>query len=89
MTTTSLRHPETQPTMKECLEEVAEQALGCGLFWPEVAGEFEKIFIVAALRRANGCVQEAAERMGIHRNTLSTKIREHGIDRSELKSCSD
>ena len=86
MTISSLPTAETHTTMKEYLEEVADRALSAGLYWPEVAGEFEKLFIIAALRRARGCVQEAAELMGIHRNTLSKKIREHGIDRSELKS---
>lgn len=72
-------------TLKEVLEGVIEKALDAHLLWPEVCTEFEKLFIIAALRRCNGSIQEAAEIMGVHRNTLSKKIREHRIDRTVLR----
>lgn len=72
-------------TLRETLQDVARRIFLGGLLWPEVCSEFEKICIVEALSMAGGSVQGAAEIMGIHRNTLSKKIREHGIDRSLFK----
>jgi len=71
-----------QPTIKDMLEQVIGEVVGKGLYWPEVVGEFEKMFIMQALRLSGGNVSRAAEVMGLHRNTLSKKIREHKIDRS-------
>lgn len=73
-----------KPTIKDMLEQVIEEVVGKGLYWPEVSGEFEKLFILQALRLSGGSVCRAAELMGVHRNTLSKKIREHRIDRSRL-----
>jgi DNA-binding NtrC family response regulator len=75
--------PSRRPTIKDLLEQVIEEVVGKGLFWPEVAGEFEKMFIVQALRLSGGNVSRAAEVMGVHRNTLSKKLREHKIDRAK------
>ncbi|MEJ2079763.1 MAG: helix-turn-helix domain-containing protein [Acidobacteriota bacterium] len=75
----------SEHTLKGVLEGVIEEALDAHLLWPEVCQQFEKLFIVSALRRCNGSIQEAAEIMGIHRNTLSKKIRDHQIDRSGLR----
>jgi DNA-binding NtrC family response regulator len=73
------------PTIKEILEEVIDEMLGAGLLWPEVSSQFEKLYILAALRRSRGSVQGAARLMGVHRNTLSNKVREYGINRAELR----
>ena len=64
------------------LEQVIDEVVGKGLFWPEVYREFEKMFILQALRLSGGNMSRAAELMGVHRNTLSKKVREHKIDRS-------
>lgn len=72
-----------KPTIREMLEQVIEEVVGKGLFWPEVFSEFEKMFILQALRLSGGNVSRAAELMGVHRNTLSKKLREHKIDRSK------
>ena len=76
------RSASRKPTIKELLEQVIQEVVGKGLFWPEVSGEFEKLFIIQALRISGGNVSQAAELMGVHRNTLSKKIREHQIKRS-------
>jgi len=73
-----------KPTIKEMLEQVILEVVGKGLYWPEVAGEFEKLYIIQALRLSAGSVSHAAQLMGVHRNTLSKRIREHKIDRSKL-----
>jgi len=73
-----------KPTIRDLLQQVIDEVVGKGLYWPEVSGEFEKLFIVQALRISGGSVCRAAELMGVHRNTLSKKIRQHGISRSKL-----
>lgn len=82
MTEKVSRSVSRKPTIKELLEQVIQEVVGKGLFWPEVSGEFEKLFIMQALRMSGGNVSQAAELMGVHRNTLSKKIREHQIKRS-------
>ena len=73
-----------KPTIREMLEQLVEQVAGKGLYWPEVSAEFEKLFILRALKLSKGNIIRAAKLMGVHRNTLSKKIRLHGIKRSEL-----
>ncbi len=85
MTSYASKKDSSGQTLREVLEGVIEEALDAHLLWPEVCAQFEKLFIVSALRRCNGSIQEAAETMGVHRNTLSKKIRDHGIDRSDLR----
>lgn len=74
-----------KPTIKEILEQAIEEIVGKGVYWPEVCAEFEKLFIIRALRQSGGSVYRAAELMGIHRNTLSKKIKEYRVDRFALK----
>jgi len=83
MTDKVSRSASRKPTIKELLEQVIQEVVGKGLFWPEVSGEFEKLFIIQALRMSGGNVSQAAELMGVHRNTLSKKIREHQIKRAK------
>ena len=83
--TDAVRSPGLKgPTIREMLERVVDQVVGKGLYWTEVSAEFEKLFIIRALKLSNGNIIRAAELMGVHRNTLSKKIRLHGIKRSDL-----
>ena len=75
-------------TVKEILESVVQEMVNNGIYWPEVQAQFEKLFILEALRKSSGSVYRAADLMGIHRNTLSKKIREHQIDRRQFKASS-
>ena len=72
-------------TVKEVLESVVEEMVDNGIYWAEVQAQFEKLFILRALHKSNGSVYLAAKFMGVHRNTLSKKIREHEIDRSHFR----
>lgn len=74
-----------KPTVKEILEGIIDEMLGTGILWPEVNAQFEKLYIIKALVKADGSVKGAAELMGVHRNTVSKKIREYDIDRQELR----
>ena len=50
-----------------------------GLTLAQARREFEKQFIVAALRSNHGNVSRSAETLGVHRNTLRNKVSELGI----------
>jgi DNA-binding NtrC family response regulator len=77
----------TQPrrTIKAILEEVIDEMVVKGIFWSEASAQFEKLFIISALRKSRGNIRQAARLMRVHRNTLSKKVREYGIDRSKLR----
>ena len=50
-----------------------------GVRYDDARREFEKVFITRALERASGGVSEAAELLGIHRNTVTRKMAEYKI----------
>jgi len=72
---------ESKPTMRAVLEAVISEMVAKGIYWPEAVAEFEKLFILEALRRTRGNLGKAALTMGVHRNTLSKKMRELGIEK--------
>lgn len=74
-----------EPTVRDILAGVIDQMLGTGIYWTEVLGQFEKLYIEKALQKANGSVSGAAELMGVHRNTISKKIRDYQIDRNSFR----
>ncbi|MFB3906639.1 MAG: helix-turn-helix domain-containing protein [Acidobacteriota bacterium] len=70
---------ESKPNMRAILEGVITEMVAKGIYWPEAAAEFEKLFILEALRRSRGNLGKAAIILGVHRNTLSKKMKEFGI----------
>jgi len=66
--------------MKEELESVVLQMYRAGVRCSEAVREFQKAFILAVLKDQRGNQCKAAERLGIHRNTLRRTIRELEID---------
>jgi DNA-binding NtrC family response regulator len=64
------------------LERLVSELLDKGVLYDEARQEFEKVFIARALQRTNGNVGEAAELLGLHRNTIARKISEYRIKRS-------
>ena len=68
-----------QKKIKDKLEEVIDEMVSKGIYWSEAASQFEKLFILRALQSSNGNLSRAAEIMGVHRNTVSKKIRQHAI----------
>jgi len=67
---------ETGPTLRERMESFCQEAVEKGILFPEAIDQFERCFITEALRRNNGSILRTAAALGIHRNTLSKKIRE-------------
>ncbi|MDA2928690.1 helix-turn-helix domain-containing protein [Acidobacteria bacterium AH-259-O06] len=69
------------PQIKDVLESVIDEMVAKGIYWSEATSQFEKLFILRVLQQTNGNLSRAAETMGIHRNTLSKKIREYDIQK--------
>jgi len=72
---------DPKPNMRTILEGVITEMVSKGIYWPEAAAEFEKLFILEALRRNCGNLGKAAVTLGVHRNTLSKKMKEFGIEK--------
>ena len=70
----------TKPTIRDALQEITRELVSKRIFWHEARDEFEKLFIRRVLKDCGGNVSRAAQRMGVHRNTLSKKIRQYGIE---------
>ena len=68
--------------MREQLDSLVQQMLERGVRFEDARREFEKVFITRALQRSEGCVGDAAELLGIHRNTVARKISEYRIKNS-------
>jgi Fis family transcriptional regulator, factor for inversion stimulation protein len=66
--------------MNEQLESVVLQMYRAGVRCSEAMREFQKAFILTVLKDQRGNQCKAAERLGIHRNTLRRTIRELEID---------
>ena len=68
--------------MREHLERLVSDMLDKGLHYEDVRRELEKLSITRALQRTKGNLGEAAELLGVHRNTIARKIAEYRIKRS-------
>ena len=78
-----MQQKRTKATIKEVLEELIDELVSKGILWSAAVAVFEKLYILRALRECRGNVSRASETIGVHRNTLSKKIREYGIDRKK------
>ncbi len=67
--------------MREKLESLVQEMLDRGVRYDDARQEFEKVFITRALQRSKGSVGEAADLLGIHRNTVARKMTEYRIKR--------
>lgn len=50
-----------------------------GVHYDDAVAEFERAYFAEALGRRNGRIAEAAEAIGVHRNTFSRKVAEYGL----------
>ena len=67
--------------MRDSLDRLVSEMLDKGVQYEDVRREFEKLSITRALQRSKGSVGEAAELLGLHRNTIARKIAEYRIKR--------
>ena len=68
--------------MRDQLDSLVQQMLERGVRYEDARREFERVFITRALQRSKGCVNDAAELLGLHRNTVARKMTEYRIKRS-------
>ena len=66
--------------MKDQLVSLVNLMVEQGVRYEDAVAEFEKRFIKRVLDNNSGNQTKAAEALGIHRNTLSRKIEELGLD---------
>lgn len=77
--------PAPKATIKEILETVIDEMVDKGIFWTEAQQQFEKLFLIRALRQSRGNLCRAAQTMGLHRNTLTKKLREFKLDKKSFR----
>ena len=68
--------------MRDQLENLIQEMLDKGVLYDDARREFEKLFITRALQRSKGSVGNAADLLGIHRNTVARKMTEYRIKRT-------
>jgi len=69
----------TKQSLNGRLYQLVDELVGRGLTLQQARREFEKQFIVAALRKNDGNLSRSAESLGVHRNTLRNKVGDLGI----------
>ena len=67
--------------LKEQLDRLVDELVARGVRFEEAQREFEKKFISHILTKADGNLCQAADLLGMHRNTLSRKITEYRLRR--------
>ena len=68
--------------MRDQLERLVQEMLDKGIPYEDARREFEKMFIARALQRSKGSVGDAADMLGLHRNTVARKMTEYRIKRT-------
>ena len=66
--------------MKDQLEALINQMIEQQILFTDAVSEFEKKFIKRMLEKNNGNHSKAAAALGIHRNTLSRKVDDLGLN---------
>jgi DNA-binding NtrC family response regulator len=64
------------------MERLVTEMLDKGVHYEDARRELEKMFIARALQRTKGNLGDAAEMLGLHRNTIARKMAEYRIRRS-------
>ena len=67
--------------LKEQLDRLVDELVTRGVRFEEAQREFEKKFISHILIKADGNLCQAADLLGMHRNTLTRKITEYRLRR--------
>jgi len=67
--------------LREQLECLIDDLVTRGVRYEDAPREFEKRFIARVLAKADGNLGQAADLLGMHRNTLSRKLIEHRLRR--------
>jgi DNA-binding NtrC family response regulator len=63
-----------RPRLRDRLEAICVEMIDRGILFSEAVNQFEKSFITEVISRNGGNLMRSAEKLGIHRNTLSKKL---------------
>jgi DNA-binding NtrC family response regulator len=66
--------------MKEQLEKLVLQMYRSGIQYAEAVRQFQSVFIITVLREQRANQVRAAQKLGMHRNTLRRIIRNFKLD---------
>lgn len=68
---------EGKPPMrlKERMENLCREMVEKGILFSEAMDKFERCFIAEVMKRNNGNLIRSAAKLGIHRNTLSKRVK--------------
>ena len=64
-----------RPRLKDRIELLCMEMIDKGILFSEAMDQFERCFIAEVMRRNDGNLIRTAARLGIHRNTLSKKVK--------------
>jgi DNA-binding NtrC family response regulator len=67
-------------TLNGHLKEMVEQLYRLGITLKETQTEIERLYILRILDSCDGNRSRAAKRLGMHRNTLNSKIDQYRLD---------
>lgn len=62
--------------MRELLDRLVGMMVESGIRFEDAQREFDKRFISRVVQESDGNLGKAAQRLGVHRNTLARKIKE-------------
>jgi DNA-binding NtrC family response regulator len=68
--------------MRDQLERLVGDMLDKGVHYEDARREFERLFIARALQRTKGNLCDAADLLGLHRNTIARKIAEYHLKKA-------
>lgn len=68
--------------MREKLDRLIDEMLAKGIPYDDARQAIERRLISRALARSKGNLQQAADLLGIHRNTLSRKVVAYRLKRT-------
>ena len=62
--------------MRERLDQLVAEMVDKGIHFEDAQREFEKRFITCVVQKSQGNLCRAADTLGVHRNTLTRKIKD-------------
>ena len=60
--------------MNRLLDQLVDEMVARGVHYEDAQSEFEKRFVVQIINKCDGNLTKAADRLGVHRNTLARKM---------------
>ena len=65
--------------MHKLLDQLVTEMVARGVHYADAQREFDKRFISCVIEKSDGNLCKAADTLGVHRNTLTRKVKEFKI----------